>query len=319
MGDPSITKGRYSKREILDVIHGVGELLDARRKKVFIESEINKCRLQLPFLEQQLAVTDKKLAALEEDIQAEEKKSLDYRNVYLNLRAANKTAKMEFERLAALEKKSQELIKVKFRRQLEDLGREITELETVAIPGTNRQIAEAESRVAVDTEKREKKIAALARIYHDYRHTADREQVAIEKQRQQTDNLKEVLGGLVAELGRKKAEQERLAGEIVSHDALLAKETQVRNDVESWIHPLRRLEKKLEDVTDREAYFAELAKEVEEMKLGLVAKQDIIKVISDVKGEVDQINYSLTSGIDEFENLFAEFEESIPSAGGDQG
>ncbi len=314
MNDQEIIRSRYSKGEIIEVIHGVATLMGARRKKAFFSSETKKIYFQISFLEQQLETIKEKLCLLDTTILKTEETARGPADTLLNFRAARKTLQGEYLRLQEIEKRSKQVVNEKNMARIVSLTDEINLYENQTIGFAENQQNASQSRLDGLLAQKEELVGKLEHLWTEYRK-------ALWITHQHRKNAFEQLAGIEAhtnelarELDPKLAKEEQELHEelkildeqrtqLVLHNLALAQE----------LERLQATQRKVDRLDDPEAYMAQLRDNLEEDTLSTEAKEDVLAAVSAISKEVDEINHILTETINEYRLGMDEFEQSLSS------
>lgn len=311
MNDAEVCKGRYTKVEILKVIDGVGELLGARRIKSSLATKIDRCGLQISFLDHQLQNMEEKIALVEKTIAEKEEATLASRNTLLNMRAAKQTIKAEYVRFQEIERKSRALVEVHNKNRIDALNNEIQELEKHSINASSSRIKEARSRLAEHEQEKFRKIVMLRTIRADYHHKLKSVQQDLARVKTDIKALETIHEKQGAELAQRLDQEKHRDIEATTLEKDIAREMKIEAETELELKKLLATKEEIDRQDNPDEFIEQLAHQVQERQLGIIAKRDVLQTIANIMNEVRHINGSLEKGITEYHEVMRNFEQAL--------
>lgn len=312
MNDQEVIRSRYSKGEIIEVIHGVATLMEARRKKAFFISETKKIQFQISFLEQQVDAIHDKLRQLDATIRKTEETAKVPADTLLDLRAARKTIISEHLRLQEIEKKSRQLVNGKNAARIATLTAEVDAYENQGLIGATEQLRHSQSRLAELRQQKSDSVATLEKLWAVYRHAFLDAQWLRHSAHEQMATLEAKSKALAVELTQQlTAEEQELSAEL---KVLEEQRTELARHNLELTHELTRLQatkSRIDKLDDPQAYMDQLREKLEEDKLSTEAKGDVLTAVTAIIKEVDDVNKSITDMIDEYRAEMCEFEHGL--------
>lgn len=314
MNDQEIIRSRYSKGEIIEVIHGVASLMGARRKKAFFSSETKKIYFQISFLEQQFDTINEKLRTLGETIRKTEETARGPADTLLNFRAARKTLQNEYIRVQAIEKKSRQVVNEKNMSRIVSLTEEINLYENQTIGFAENQLQDSEASFEGLRLQKEDLVAKLEQVWAEFRKALSAAQRQRESAQDHTTDLEALTTELARELKTKLSPEElELKEELKILDQQRSKLVLDNLGLARELELLQATKRKVDKLDDPEAYMDQLRKNLEEDKLSTEAKGDVLSAVTAIIKEVDEINHILSDTISECRQGMDEFEKSLAS------
>ena len=298
------------KVEILGIIQDVTAVMADRRKKVSVSADIDHYRLEISFLEQQVAKAEADLAELNDTIRQREEVAKEPTDVLLNLRAAKKTFVHEYDRFLAIEQKSRLIVQGRNREQIEQLAEENALFEQRRATIRNgKQAAEIrQGNLAARQQQLREEYKVLAYYFENIAARIHEELVAQEDTANALENeqkeLNSQLQGLMAQEKEAVAGHEKLAEE-------LAEQKHLAGEYQQALEHLEKVKARVDKLDDPGEYINSLTVRLEKERLGARAKTDVLATINNVIAEVTAINRSLEKEISDYRAITSELEVSL--------
>jgi len=295
------------KEELLGIIKDVTALMVDRRKKISVLVEIDRCRLELSFLEQQVVRAEAELAELNDNIRQREAVAKEPADVLLNLKAAKKTFEHEYDRFMAIEQKSRVLVQGRNLELIDQLTEKNTFLEQRrAMIRNGKQAAEArQDNLAIRQQQLRAEYKTLAYYFANIAAQVKEELVAQENAANALENEQSEMNSQVQ--GLMTQEQEIVAGlEKLTED--LAGQKDLAGEYQRTIAHLEKVKVRLDKLEDPSEYIDQLIVRLEKERLGTRAKKDVLVTFANVINEVKEINRSLQKEIRDYSMVTTKIE-----------
>jgi hypothetical protein len=230
----------------------------------------------------------------------------------LKLRSAKRTLSNEIERFSKIEQRSRRLVKGKNSDAIKMLSQEIEEMEKQLIPHAEKQYEISKQKNLDLSERKDNSFLSLATLHADFlaakTNVTDAQEQSLAKLEdlnQQNEELNTRLSKDLAFQKKELASEQLALGETIKE-----KETQ-QAELQEELKVFQNTKARIDSFDDPGAYVNDLSIELEENKLSLEAKNDVIDAVQSINSEVNKIIDNISEGIDDYKSIMTEFEKKL--------